>query len=74
MGKKVENVGGMPTETGVKPSAHNVDDSRILQSEWKRESPGHTQPNLVVSDTVLPRMSISMQRKLKISIDSFTRY
>ena len=60
MGKKVENVGGMPIETGVKPSAHNVDDSRILQSDWKRESPGHTQPNLVVSDTVLPRMSISM--------------
>ena len=74
MGKKVENKGRMPIETDVKPSAHKVDDSKILQSDWKRESSGHTQPKLVVSDSTLPRMGISMQRKLKISIDSFTRY
>ena len=74
MGQKVENIGGMSIETGVKPSAHYVGDSRIVHSHWKRDAPGFTQPKLVVSDATLPRMDISMQKKLNISSDSFTRY
>ena len=74
MGQKVENIGGMSIETGVKPSADYVGDSRIVQSHWKRDAPGYTQPKLVVSDATLPRMGISMQKKLNISSDSFTRY
>ena len=73
MGQKVENIGGMSIETGVKPSAHYVGDS-IVQSHWKRDAPGYTQPKLVVSDATLPCMGISMQKKLNILNDSFTRY
>ena len=74
MTEKVENIGRMSIEMGVKPSAHYVGDSRIVHSHWKRDAPGFTQPKLVVSDATLPRMDISMQKKLNISSDSFTRY
>ena len=41
----------------------DIDDQRILQSDWKRNTTGHTQPKVVVSDAAFAWwLSPSMQK------------
>ena len=46
-------------------------DPKVPQSDCTKETPGPTQPNVVVSDAIIH--FISMQ-KTKIAIDSFQKY
>ena len=46
-----------------------IDNQRILQSDWTRGTPGHTQPKVVVLDATFS-LGISPCQKTKISLDS----
>ena len=51
----------------------DINDQRILQSDWARGTTGRTQPKVVVSGATFTSW-LSLCKKSKISSDSFLRY
>ena len=51
-------------------SSRNTDDQRILESDWTRGTPGHTQPRVEVLCTTFPWW-LSLSKKSKMSISPF---
>ena len=51
----------------------DIDDQRILQSDWMRSTLGHTQPKVVAADPASPWW-LPTSKNIKISIDSFLWY
>ena len=50
-----------------------TDDKRIMQTDWTRDTNGHTQPKVVISRTTFIQLPTPC-KKTKLLPDSFQRY
>ena len=55
--------------------SRDIDNPKLLQSEYIRGKPDHTQAKVVVSDAMLPTLDNYFHvKETKLSIDYFLRY